>query len=42
MLSINRISDGKLLTKQNDILDEVKTFYANIYATKTKLFLRTD
>ena len=34
MLSINRISDGKLLTNQNDILDEVKTFYAHLYANK--------
>ena len=34
MLSINRISDGKLLTSQNDILNEVKTFYANLYSNK--------
>ena len=34
MLSIYRINDGKLLTNQKDILDEVKTFYANLYADK--------
>ena len=32
MLSINRINDGKLLTNQKDILNEVKNFYANLYA----------
>lgn len=32
MLSINRINDGKLLTNQKDILNEVKNFYANVYA----------
>ena len=34
MLSIYRIKDGKLPTNQNDILDEVKTFYTNLYADK--------
>ena len=32
MLSINRINDGKLLTNQKDILNEVKNFHANLYA----------
>ena len=32
MMSINRQKDGKLLTKQKEILDEVQNFYANLYA----------
>ena len=34
MLSRNRITDGKLLTNQKEILDEVKNFYADLYADK--------
>ena len=34
MLSVTRIKDGKLLTNQKEILDEVKNFYANLYADK--------
>ena len=30
MLSIKRIKDGKTLTKQTEILDEVKNFYAKL------------
>ena len=34
MLSTNRITDGKLLTNHKEILDEVKNFYADLYADK--------
>ena len=34
MLSIHRITDGKLLTNQKEILDEVKNFYIDLYADK--------
>lgn len=30
MLSIRRIKDGKILTNQEDILNEVKNFYTNL------------
>ena len=31
MLSIKRIKDHKVLTNKNDILNEVRNFYANLY-----------
>ena len=34
MLSIHRITDGKLLTNQKEILDEVKNFYTDLYTDK--------
>ena len=36
MLSIKRIKDGKMLTKQTEVLDEVKNFYAKLYAKNTE------
>ena len=36
MLSIKRIKDGKILTEQAEILNEVKNFYANLYAENSK------
>lgn len=36
MLSIKRINDSKILTKQTEILNEVKNFYANLYAKNSK------
>ena len=36
MLSIKRIKDGKLLTNQAGILNEVKNFYAKLYTKKSE------
>ena len=36
MLSIKRIKDSKTLTKQIEILDEVKNFYANLYSKNSE------
>ena len=36
MLSIKRIKDSKTLTKQTEILDEVKNFYANLYSKNSE------
>ena len=36
MLSIKRIKDGKLLTNQADILNEVKNFYAKFYTENSE------
>ena len=40
MYSIKRIKDGKVLTNQNDILNEVKNFYTNLYAENPKQDIR--
>ena len=32
MLSVKRVKDGKVLTDQTDILNEVKNFYQNLYS----------